>query len=165
MDEVVTFCSDAGLGFEVDSGRRIAADFCPNASLEGAAEEWPPGPDDRYPRVWFDPDMIDFRPEAGRSGDEGLWGRCYFAHQVGPNKPGEVWQELWVDGQKRAQIIYDSALRNDEDQLALDVSNQHASRLAELSAGKHTLDIWIYRQGEEAETPEPLAAGELTVRK
>lgn len=73
MDEVVTFCSDAGLGFEVDSGRRIAADFCPNASLEGAAEEWPPGPDDRYPRVWFDPDMIDFRPEAGRSGDEGLW--------------------------------------------------------------------------------------------
>lgn len=97
--------------------------------------------------------------------DEGLWGRCYFAHQIGPNKPGEVWQELWVDGQKRAQIIYDSALPNDEDQLALEVSRQHASRLAELSAGKHTLDIWIYRQGEEAETPEPLAAGELTVRK
>ena len=54
---------------------------------------------------------------------------------------------------------------NDEDQLALEVSRRHGSRLAELSSGKHTLDIWIYRQAEDADAPEPLAAGELVVRK
>jgi hypothetical protein len=76
-----------------------------------------------------------------------------------------VWQELWIDGVKRAQVIYDPSLPNDEDQIALEVSRRHASRLTELSSGKHTLDIWIYRQPEDAETPEPLAAGELVVRK
>jgi hypothetical protein len=96
---------------------------------------------------------------------EPIFGRCYFAHQIGPNKSGEVWQELWIDGVKRAQIIYDPALPNDEDQLALEVSKRQSSRLAELSSGKHTLDIWIYRQPEDAENPEPLAAGELVVRK
>ncbi|MCA1828601.1 MAG: serine/threonine protein kinase [Myxococcales bacterium] len=96
---------------------------------------------------------------------EPIYGRCYFARQIGPNKPGEVWQELWVDGQKRAQIIYDPALPNDEDQLALEVSRRHGTRIGELSNGKHTLDIWIYRQADDAENPEPLAAGELIVRK
>ena len=96
---------------------------------------------------------------------EPIYGRCYFAHQIGPNKPGEVWQELWVDGAKRAQIIYDPALPNDEDQLALEVSRRHGTRIGELSTGKHTLDIWIYRQADDAENPEPLAAGELVVRK
>jgi len=96
---------------------------------------------------------------------EPIYGRCYFAHQIGPNKPGEVWQELWVDGAKRAQIIYDPALPNDEDQLALEVSRRHGTRIGELSNGKHTLDIWIYRQADDAENPEPLAAGELIVRK
>jgi hypothetical protein len=96
---------------------------------------------------------------------EGLQGRCYFAHQVGPNKAGEVWQELWVDGVKRAQIIYDPPLPNDEDQLQLDVAAQHASRIAELSSGKHTFSLWILRQSEDAENPDALAAGEFTVRK
>ncbi len=96
---------------------------------------------------------------------EPIYGRCYFAHQIGPNKPGEVWQELWVDGVKRAQIIYDPALPNDSDQLALEVSRRHGTRIGELSSGKHTLDIWIYRQADDAENPEPLAAGELIVRK
>ena len=99
------------------------------------------------------------------SAGEPVFGRCYLARQIGPNKTGEVWQELWIDGVKRAQVIYDSALPNDEDQLALEVSRRHGSRFAELSSGKHTLDIWIYRQAEDAETPEPLAAGELVVRK
>ncbi len=99
------------------------------------------------------------------SAGEPIYGRCYFARQIGPNQPGEVWQELWIDGVKRAQVIYDPALSNDEDQLALEVSRRHASRLGELSSGKHTLDIWIYRQPEDTETPEPLAAGELLVRK
>jgi serine/threonine-protein kinase len=99
------------------------------------------------------------------SASEPIHGRCYFARQIGPNKPGEVWQELWIDGVKRAQVIYDPALANDEDQLALEVSRRHGSRLAELSSGKHTLDIWIYRQAEDADAPEPLAAGELVVRK
>jgi serine/threonine protein kinase len=99
------------------------------------------------------------------SAGETIYGRCYFARQIGPNKSGEVWQELWIDGVKRAQVIYDPSLPNDEDQIALEVSRRHASRLTELSSGKHTLDIWIYRQPEDAETPEPLAAGELVVRK
>jgi serine/threonine-protein kinase len=99
------------------------------------------------------------------SASEPIYGRCYFARQIGPNRPGEVWQELWVDGVKRAQVIYDPALPNDEDQLALEVSRRHGSRFGELSSGKHTLDIWIYRQAEDAEAPEPLAAGELVVRK
>ena len=99
------------------------------------------------------------------SAAEPIYGRCYFARQIGPNKSGEVWQELWIDGVKRAQVIYDPSLPNDEDQLALEVSRRHGSRFAELSSGKHTLDIWIYRQPEDTETPEPLAAGELVVRK
>jgi hypothetical protein len=45
------------------------------------------------------------------------------------------------------------------------VSRRHGTRLSELTSGKHTLDIWIYRQAEESEVPEPLAAGELVVRK
>lgn len=73
MDDVAVFCEAAQLEFEVDSGRRLAEDFCPTATLEDAAAEWPPGPDDRYPRVWFDPDRIDFRSDAGQRGDEGLW--------------------------------------------------------------------------------------------
>ena len=96
---------------------------------------------------------------------EPIFGRCYFAQQIGPNKPGEVWQELWVDGAKRAQIIYDPALPNDQDQIPLEVSRRHGTRIGELSSGKHTLDIWIYRQADDAENPEPLAAGELIVRK
>jgi serine/threonine-protein kinase len=99
------------------------------------------------------------------SADEPILGRCYFAHQIGANKAGEVWQELWVDGAKRAQIIYDPALPDDEDQLAMEISKRHASRLSELSAGKHTLEVWIYRQGKESDNPEPLAAGALVVRK
>ena len=102
---------------------------------------------------------------ASFSAGEPIYGRCYFARQIGPNKSGEVWQELWIDGVKRAQVIYDPALPNDEDQLGLEVSRRHGSRLGELSSGKHTLDIWIYRQAEDAENPEPLAAGELMVRK
>jgi hypothetical protein len=99
------------------------------------------------------------------SAGEPIYGRCYFARPIGPNKSGEVWQELWIDGVKRAQVIYDPSLPDDEDQIALDISRRHGSRITELSSGKHTLDIWIYRQPEDAETPEPLAAGELVVRK
>jgi serine/threonine-protein kinase len=99
------------------------------------------------------------------SAGEPIYGRCYFARPIGPNKSGEVWQELWIDGVKRAQVIYDPSLPNDEEEIALEVSRRHGSRLTELSSGKHTLDIWIYRQPEDAETPEPLAAGELVVRK
>ena len=96
---------------------------------------------------------------------DAIYGRCYFRRAIGPNKSGEVWQELWVDGVKRAQVIYDPALQPAEDQLGLEVSRRHGSRLSELSSGKHTLDIWIYRQAEDAENPEPLAAGELVVRR
>jgi hypothetical protein len=96
---------------------------------------------------------------------EPIFGRCFFPHAVGPNKPNEIWQELWIDGVKRAQIIYDPALSPDEDQLGFDLSRRHASRLGELSSGKHTLDVWIYRQPDDADNPVPLAAGELVVRK
>jgi eukaryotic-like serine/threonine-protein kinase len=96
---------------------------------------------------------------------EAIHGRCYFAHQVGVSKAGEVWQELYIDGRKVAQIIYDPPLPNDETQVGLPFSEQNQARLAELPAGKHTFDVWIYRQSEDAEAPEPLAAGEFTVRK
>ena len=96
---------------------------------------------------------------------EAISGRCFFAHQVGPNKAGEVWQELFIDGKKTAQFIYDPPLPNDEDQVGLEFSEQNKGRLQELPAGKHVFDVWIYRQSEDAENPEPLAAGEFTVRK
>ena len=41
----------------------------------------------------------------------------------------------------------------------------HAPRIAELSSGKHILDVWIYRQPDDADNPVALAAGELVVRK
>ena len=96
---------------------------------------------------------------------EAINGRCFFAHQVGPNKAGEVWQELFIDGKKTAQFIYDPPLPTDEDQIGLEFSDLHKARLAELVPGKHLFDVWIYRQSEDAENPEPLAAGEFTVRK
>ncbi len=99
------------------------------------------------------------------AGGEPIFGRCFFARRVGPNKAGEIWQELWIDGVKRAQIIYNEPLSPDEDQLGLDLAHRHASRLTELSSGKHTLDLWIYRQPDDADNPVPLAAGELVVRK
>ncbi len=99
------------------------------------------------------------------SAQEEIHGRCYFAHQVGANKAGEVWQELYIDGRKVAQLIYDPPMPNDETQIGLPFSEQNQARLADLAAGKHTLDVWIYRQSEDAEAPEPLAAGEFTVRK
>jgi predicted Ser/Thr protein kinase len=99
------------------------------------------------------------------SAADAIHGRCYFAHALGPNKRGEVWQELWVDGVKRAQIIYDNGFPAETDQLAVQVSGRHAARIGELSPGKHTLDLWIYRQPDDAVSPVPLAAGELVVRK
>jgi hypothetical protein len=100
------------------------------------------------------------------AGNEAIFGRCYFRHQVGPSRAGEVWQELYIDGEKRAQVIYDPPLANDEDQLALAVSQQHQTRLAELPAGKHTVSVWILKQsGDDADNPEPLAAGEFQLRK
>jgi hypothetical protein len=102
---------------------------------------------------------------AAFGGNEPIFGRCYFRHQVGPNRAGEVWQELYIDGEKRAQVIYDPPLANDEDQLALAPSQQHQTRLAELPPGRHTVDIWIYKQSEDLDNPEPLAAGEFQLRK
>jgi len=94
-----------------------------------------------------------------------ILGRCYFPRAVGENKAGQIWEELWIDGVKRSHVIFDPALAPDDDQLALRLSSRHAARLRELSSGKHTLDVWIYRQSADADTPVPLAAGELVVRK
>jgi serine/threonine protein kinase len=97
------------------------------------------------------------------SASEPVFGRCFFAKKVGNNKQGEIWQELWVDGVKRAQIIYEP-IPSDDDSIPLSLSQQQAQRLAELSSGKHTLDVWIYRQQGDGDAA-PLAAGELIVRK
>ncbi len=96
---------------------------------------------------------------------EPIHGRCYFPRAVGENKAGQIWEELWIDGRKRSHVIFDPALPPDDDQLALRLSGRHAARLRELSSGKHTLDVWIYRQAADADTPVPLAGGELVVRK
>ena len=97
------------------------------------------------------------------SASEPVFGRCFFAKKIGSNKQGEIWQELWVDGVKRAQIIY-APIPGDEESIPLALSQQQAQRLAELPPGKHTLDVWIYRQSADADAA-PLAAGELIVRK
>jgi len=91
--------------------------------------------------------------------------RCYFPRPVGENKAGQVWEELWIDGRKRAHVIYDPALPPEDDQVAVQLSGRHAARLRDLSSGKHTLDLWIYRQSPGTDNPQPLAAGELVVRK
>ncbi len=96
---------------------------------------------------------------------EPIEGRCYFPAAVGENRSGQIWEELWIDGQKRAHVIFDPPLPPGEDQVALPLSVRHAARLRALSDGKHTLDVWIYRQAIDADTPVPLAAGELVVRK
>jgi serine/threonine protein kinase len=98
--------------------------------------------------------------EAG----EPIHARCYFARSLGPNNPEELWHEVFIDGDKRAQIIYPSSFPPEEDQFVPDLSKL-PSRLADLSSGKHIVDIWIYRQPEGTRNPEPLAAGELLVRK
>src|SRR3954470_22687349 len=99
------------------------------------------------------------------TGGEPIHGRCFFARSLGSGRRGELWQELWVDGVKRGQVSYDGVLPPGEDQLAISVSGPHAARIRELSAGKHTLDIWIYRQPDGTDHRIPLAAGELVVRK
>jgi hypothetical protein len=102
---------------------------------------------------------------ADFSAADPIHGRCYFPRAVGENKTGQIWEELWIDGRKRAHLIFDPPLPPDGDQLAVQLSGRHAARLHELSSGKHTLDVWIYRQGGDGDTPVPLAAGELVVRK
>jgi predicted Ser/Thr protein kinase len=107
-------------------------------------------------------------PAAARaevSAADPLFARCYFPRLVGENKVGQIWEELWIDGRKRAHVIYDPALPPEDDQVALQLGGRHAARLRELSSGKHTLDLWIYRHSGAAENPRPLAAGELVVRK
>ncbi len=96
---------------------------------------------------------------------EDMSARCYLAHQIGPNKAGEVYQEMWIDGARRKQVIYDPPLANDADQVAVDVKQEYGALLGELPSGKHIVDLWLYRQGEDAENPEQLAAGEFIVRK
>jgi predicted Ser/Thr protein kinase len=91
--------------------------------------------------------------------------RCYLPRAVGDNRPGQIWEELWIDGRKRAHVIFDPAIPPEDEELTLQLSSRHAARLRELSDGKHTLDVWIYRQGAEPENPVPLAAGEVMVRK
>jgi len=108
-------------------------------------------------------DPAEARAEV--SAADPLFARCYFPRPVGENKAGQIWEELWIDGRKRAHVIYDPALPPEDDQVALQLSGRHAARLRELSSGKHTLDLWIYRQSNAADTPQPLAAGELLVRK
>ncbi len=102
---------------------------------------------------------------TGFAFSEEMNARCYLAHQVGPTKSGEVYQELWIDGVRRKQVIYDPPLANDADQVVIDVKQEYGALLAELGGGKHIFDLWLYRQGEDAENPEPLAAGEFQVRK
>jgi len=101
---------------------------------------------------------------AAFSAGEAVHARCFFARPLGPVRRGDVWQELWLDGQKRAQILYDK-LQPALETLDVDLSRLPGARLADLSAGKHTLSIWIFRQPEGTENPETLAAGEITVRK
>jgi hypothetical protein len=96
---------------------------------------------------------------------EPIFGRCFFPRPIGENKTGQVWEELWIDGRKRAHVIFDPPLPQDDDQLALQLSGRHGARLRELSSGKHTVEVWIYRQAGDADNPLPLAAGELVVRK
>jgi len=94
-----------------------------------------------------------------------IHGRCFFSRPVGANTTGQVWEELWVDGRKRAHVIFDPALPQDAEELVLDVGARHAARLRDLPGGSHTLDLWIYRQADGGDSPVPLAAGELLVRK
>jgi predicted Ser/Thr protein kinase len=102
---------------------------------------------------------------AEASASDPIFARCYFPAPVGESKAGQVWEELWIDGRKRAHVIYDPALPPDDDQVAVQLSGRHAARLRELSSGKHTVDLWIYRQSPGTDTPQALAAGELLVRK
>ena len=94
-----------------------------------------------------------------------IHGRCYFPRPVGENRTGQIWEELWIDGRKRAQVTFDPALSPEEDQLGLQLSGRHAARLRELSSGKHKVAVWIYRQAGGGDNVVPLAAGELVVRK
>jgi predicted Ser/Thr protein kinase len=112
-------------------------------------------------RASADPSLLR---SAFSAGDD-IYGRCFFPAAIGENRSGQIWEELWIDGRKRAHVIFDPPLPPAEDQLALQLSARHAARLRELSNGKHTLDVWIYRQGADADTPVALAAGELVVRK
>jgi len=99
------------------------------------------------------------------SAADSIHARCYFAQPVGDNRTGEIWEELFVDGRKRAHVIFDPALTPNDDQLTLPLSERHAARLRELSSGQHTVDVWIYRRVGDAHNPVPLAAGELVVGK
>src|SRR2546421_2476891 len=99
------------------------------------------------------------------SATDPIHGRCYFPRPVGENRTGQIREELWIDGRKRAQVIFDPALPPEEDQLSLRLSGRYAARLRELSSGKHKVDVWIYRQAGDGDNAVPLAAGELMVLK
>jgi len=108
-------------------------------------------------------DARAMRAEVGAA--DPIFGRCYFPRPVGENKTGQVWEELWIDGRKRAHVVFDPPLPAEDDQLTLPVSGRYGARLRELADGKHTVDVWIYRHAADADRPVALAAGELVVRK
>lgn len=114
-------------------------------------------------------------PERGRE-DEGaleqsfsasdpIYGRCYLPAAPGPNRPGEIWAEIWIDGTKWAHLVYDPPILPEQDEIPLEWSREQPSRLPELSAGQHTVSVWIYRQSKDRHNPVALAAGELVVRR
>jgi hypothetical protein len=69
VDEMQRFASDAGFGFEIDSGRRML-EALPPATLEACAER--ERPDDRFARMWLNPKSRFWNTNANPSTD-GLW--------------------------------------------------------------------------------------------
>ena len=88
-------------------------------------------------------------------------GRCSLGKALGANRPGEIWQDVYVDGAKRGQVVYDRPLPEAQDELSVDLS----ARMKDLSPGKHTLAVRIYRQPAGSQSVEALAGGELVVQK
>jgi len=102
---------------------------------------------------------------ADFSAADPIHGRCYFPRAVGENRTGQIWEELWIDGRKRAHLIFDPPLRPTTISSPSSSAGAMPRGYASCRSGKHTLDVWIYRQAGDGDTPVPLAGGELVVRK
>jgi len=83
---------------------------------------------------------------------------------VGENRTGQIWEELWIDGRKRAHLIFDPPLPPDDDQLALQLSGRHAARLRELSSGSTSWTSGFTGKRRRRHS-SAIGGGELVVRK
>jgi hypothetical protein len=83
----------------------------------------------------------DTRTRTHFSAGEPIWARCYLPDRAGANRPGDLVDEIWLDGQKLWSQAYDAALPTGALERSIALSEILRTPLATLGRGLHRLRI------------------------